>query len=166
MNAGTIMFVNRMLKAFDDAGSSFVATLTETPTENNSLAPGVSLMAQAIVAFGNGAFESVEGYDVFWHTAVFRNDREYHADEEAKILNAYREWQGKAKRLIDLVASLESQAQPIPGLDLLRLNVRKAESILTDDGDFFEGEALDNLAEQAIAAFERGETEEFTEIGQ
>jgi hypothetical protein len=165
MDVVTVNFVNCMLRAFDEAGHSFVIMSRENSTEFDPQATGVSLMAQAVVSLGNSAFDDISGYDVFWHTAVFRNEIEYLPAEEAKILGAYREWHEHANRLIEILASLDSSGQPIPNLDELKANRRKAQAILTEDNDFFEGEALDHLAEQAIAAFDRGETEEFSEIG-
>ena len=38
--------------------------------------------------------------------------------------------------------------------------------MLTPDDEFFEGDALDELATRGIEADERGETVEFTEMGQ
>jgi hypothetical protein len=165
MDVVTVNFVNSMLKAFEDAGHSFVLASREDSTQFDSQAPGVSLMAEAAVAFGNSAFDYISGYDVFWHTAVFRNELEYLPADEAQILGAYREWSENAKPLVDLLASLNPTGQLRSNLDQMRANLRKVESLLTDDSEFFEGEALDNLEEQAIAAVDRGETEEFSEMG-
>jgi hypothetical protein len=154
-----------MMKTFGEAARHWFLPTDGGSPEKNHPDDKVALMAQLAVAYANGAFDFIAGFDVLWHTEMFSGATEYKPGEQEMILKTYGEWHANSIQILPTLDRFEAQGRPIQGADKLRANVRKAKGALTPDDDFFEGEELDRLAEEALAADDRGETVEFTEMG-
>ena len=86
----------------------------------------------------------------------------------------YRSWRDTAAFFLEAInARTGPRPSDITGLaesDVLRLNhrprARPARVLTPVDDEFFEGEDLDRLADDAIQAMDSGQTVEFTEMGE
>ena len=114
----------------------------------------------------NHLFETISRFDSGWHAGVFAGQIAYNADQAAHILGFYRTWSKHADRVLAILDRLESEGHAFRGTDEYRRHCREARGLLTSDAEFFAGDALVALRDEAIDEHREGRTVEFHELGE
>jgi hypothetical protein len=117
------------------------------------------------ISWGNVLFKGLSEEDAAWHTYVLESKIEYDEAYQKELLEAYQAWLGASMRLLPLVERLEESGFEVRGSEQFRRNCAETKGILTDDDQFFVGEALINLRDEAIDEHRRGGTQAYQDSG-
>ena len=118
------------------------------------------------VARTHAAFDFILRYDAKWKTSVFRGETEYDEAIEKRIETALGNLADSSETLVTLLDRSKVYGLHSESLETLRLRIAEIRKMLIPDDQFFEGEALDELASRAIEEDDRGETVEFRVMGE
>jgi hypothetical protein len=141
-----------------------ITPLSEVPT--GPFAASLLLFIEESIASGITVLDADIRFDLNWRTTVFRGLIAHDEATERLILDNIKDWIGFSEALIETVVSLENHGLKVPSAELLRARIVEARAMVRPDDEFFEGKALDHLTTEAVAEHDRGETVEFTEMGQ
>jgi hypothetical protein len=156
----------RMGKAFGESVRPLsLASLLGRPATAAEIGSLVLTIDEA-VGVGNMAFDAYIRFDLNWRTAMSGGKVEYDESTDNLIRDGLRTWALDAARLVSVVDSLAGFEVATVPLETLRGRIVEVRDMLTPDDQFFEGEALDRLAGEALAADERGETVPFEVMGE
>jgi hypothetical protein len=117
------------------------------------------------VSWGNVLFKGLSEEDATWHTYVLESKIEYDESHQKELLEAYRTWLETSMRLLSFVERLEESGFEVRGSGELRRNCAEAKGILTDDDQFFVGDALTELRDEAVDEHRRGGTQAYQDCG-
>ena len=88
-------------------------------------------------------------------------DKSADISEEAAIIENFRQWLKVARRVSAGVVQFHLQHDmPASNSEQLTTAIRRVESILTDDAEFFRGDALVQLRDAAVDSFRSGQCEQ------
>lgn len=113
-------------------------------------------------------FNSICRLDENWRGDVAKKRTEYDEDTHSKIFDLFRRW-AKIGRRIDeqlLPWFVQEYGGDVKSSKEFLACYREVQGILAKDEDFFNGESLSALRDQAIDEFRKGETLEFSGQGQ
>jgi len=137
-------------RAFVDASSTTQRGDPGGPPDGTREHVAFRIALGGAVQAGNSAFTLISAHDTAWHTAVFSGEIEHDPADLRAIVDRYQAWLDGSESLIAALDLAESSGAAIEGADELRSNPIEARGVLVPDGEFFEGEALDRLASEAI----------------
>lgn len=118
------------------------------------------------VARSHSFLDYILQYDVSWRTSVFRGETEYDQKIQDRIEEGLRRWAKATEYLISNLDKLRQNWVCPESLETLRPRLDEVRSMLAPDDEFFEGEALDDLAAKAVTEHESGSTVEFLVMGE
>ena len=104
----------------------------------------------------------IKSHDVAWHQAMFEETIPYNEADHEGLLDLHRAWYSSAGKLLNY---LDEAVLTPSEIRVLRSSLAEVKSALTPDDEFFEGDELDKLVEQAIDEHSRAETDEMKEMG-
>jgi len=84
---------------------------------------------------------------------------EFNPELDRDLSNILSNWLAASLEILPHVGALEKEYSGLDGGDDFRRNVKEAQSILTPDSEFFVGDALIELRDQAVDAHRSGLTE-------
>lgn len=120
---------------------------------------------EATLVWGLSLSFAIDLIDNNWHNTVFRNSAEYGPAAEQAIENLYKGWFRAANQLLESIEELERSGYVVKWSDPFRQACRETEGLLTPDSEFFTGDSLAALRDEAIDAHKQGQTIEFHELG-
>jgi hypothetical protein len=112
-----------------------------------------------LIAKANFLFDRIMDVDTDIQEYVLTNHLEYDAALQEKLRSLTEDWLNISIQLIPHVERLEQEYGEVEGGHKLRENLSEANGILTDDRDFFGGEDLARMRDEAIDAHRAGRTE-------
>jgi hypothetical protein len=119
---------------------------------------------EARLALGVFTFNQISRADEHWRKEIYAGNLPFADEDERAILDAYRTWAGTCDLYLKAIAELESQHYAVEHAEEFRQCTREVRGILTSDENFFSGEQLTVLRDEAIEAHRKGATEEITEL--
>ena len=108
----------------------------------------------------NGVFDAITQFDENHRARVFSGEIEYDADHSGVIKEAYRWWLGPSEGFKQAIERYRGRFGEVSNSEEFLSRCREAQGILTDDAEFFSGDALTQLRDEAIDAFRAGQTSE------
>jgi hypothetical protein len=119
---------------------------------------------EELLSLGHSAFEAIGHWDAIWHQKVNDLIIPYDADDEQHIFLLYQLWLAPSVLLLEEITRLEKSGYKVTGADTFRLHCDEVRDMMVPDQDFFGAELVEHQ-DEALAAHRRGETTEFTEMG-
>lgn len=107
--------------------------------------------------YGIEIFESISSLDEAWRLRVFKRQVSYDADLESRIHDCYRKWLEPCADVEQVLQWFESRFGELRRAEEFRARRREAQGILANDSEFFAGDALARLRDDAIDEHRRGE---------
>ncbi len=114
-----------------------------------------------ILMFGVSLAITIDVIDVNWRRAVLGKGEEYDPDQEAEILSHYRAWMLGAGGVVMHLERLEAGGAMVKWADQFRRAYGDAKGVLTPDDQFFSGDALVRMRDDAIDAHRAGRAEPY-----
>ncbi len=118
------------------------------------------LEAQIVIDSGIWCLRLIQTIDARWHKAIFDESISYRESDREELINFYQSWHTVTGKIL---AKLGSSG--LTDTDILQSGYAEVGGLLTPDDQFFEGEELDELVQDAIGSLDRGETVEMREMG-
>ncbi len=109
-----------------------------------------------VVAKANFLFDRLIDLDLDIRELVLSDRMEFDPGLDAKVRGLLRDWLDVSLRVIPHI-----EGRTVDAADLLRTRVEEARSMLTPDGEFFGGDELARLRDDAIDDHRAGRTEPF-----
>ncbi len=106
------------------------------------------------------AFDRINRTDEVWRREVYRKRQSYNQEFDQEIESAYEWWFRVCSKISPALSTLEQKYGMVQYADRFRSCLCEAKGILTDDAEFFSGDALAKLRDEAINEHHRGETED------
>ena len=91
---------------------------------------------------------------------AFRGELEYSAEIERAFLEALQWWSEPCDHALECLQYFEDQGFVVANAGEFRAACSEVRGMLAGDADFFSGDALANLRDDAKESFRRGECEE------
>jgi hypothetical protein len=126
----------------------------------------LTLMANDSVARTHELLERILKYELEWRTSVFQGETEYDGAIGNRIEAALKWWADATEALLSKMEALGQFGFRPASLETLRPRLADVRRMLTPDGEFFEGDELDELTAEALREDERGLTVEFRVMGE
>jgi hypothetical protein len=120
---------------------------------------------EATLVWGLSLFFAIDLIDNNRHYMVFRNSAEYDPAAEQAVENLYKDWLRPADQLLARIEEMERSGYVVKWSDPFRRACRETKGVLTPDSEFFTGDSLVALRDEAIDAHREGHTVEFHELG-
>jgi hypothetical protein len=146
----------------EDLGNMETPDGPATPAEILSF---VSKMDEAI-ARTLALLDHILEREATWRTFVFQGKAEYDVEIEKRIEEILKNLADRTETVLFKLDPLRSKGICPESMETLRNRIADVRSMLTPDDDFFEGEELDALANQAIAENDSGATVNFLVMGE
>ena len=109
------------------------------------------------------AFEWINREEEEWRLAILTSEHPFLDADKQTYHDLYREWITLCGKFVQHLTDFENRGFVVDNGDRFRACIREAEGILTNDSDFFKGDALVRLCDDAIDESRRGETEDVDE---
>lgn len=148
--------VGQLLEAFSDKAESWKA--------EHASAMRCRDLDDALV-FGVSLHFAISNIDANWHEAVFSDRAAYDVSEEQAIARFYREWLREAEYFLARLEEMETEGYQVKWSEQFRRAYREVKGIQTPDSEFFVGDSLSDLRDQAIDAHLGGHAVEMHEFG-
>lgn len=104
-------------------------------------------------------FERLNREEENWRHSVLCGGHAYSAEEENAFVALYAKWKDLCENFLAPLAHFEGSGFVIECADQFRACIREAEGLLTPDAQFFDGDALARLRDEAIEDHRRDEVE-------
>lgn len=104
-------------------------------------------------------FERISREEEEWRLAVLTGQQASVCGEQSDFLELYSLWNKVCPEYLERVRFFESRSYSVEHSERFRACLREADGILTSDADFFRGDGLVQLCDEAIDEFRQGETE-------
>ncbi len=112
-----------------------------------------------ILAFGVALAITIDMVDANWRLSVLSGGDTDDPDQEGEIRRYYREWFRGAGGVVMHLGRLEAGGASVRWSDQFRRAYSEARGVLTPDDQFFAGDAMVRLRDEAIDAHRAGRTE-------
>lgn len=116
---------------------------------------------ELLLAHGLSLLGQVNSIDEKVRLKIFQGDVEYDARFDDLLTNFYQSWLGPRDKLLRELQSLEQEGFPVERAEEFRAACREVEGILTADDEFFTGDELVTLRDEAIDEHRAGRCEPF-----
>ena len=103
------------------------------------------------------AFERINREDEAWRGEVLNTPERYNAETEHLIDSLYRQWLGLCENFLKPLKELQGKFD-VAHADRFLGCIREAKGMQTEDSEFFSGDALVDLCDDAIDEHKKGET--------
>jgi hypothetical protein len=113
---------------------------------------------QDFLEFGINLFDSITKIDEDWRLRVLKHEFKYDPVTAKKILGLYETWLEPCAEIERIALFLEQTFGNLANAAEFQLRCREARGIVTPDEQFFVGDALVNLRDEAIEENCKGET--------
>lgn len=120
---------------------------------------------ESTLLFGCSLALMIDYVDHRWRMETLSGKEPYDVNQESAIQSYYRDWLRGAGGILVSLDRAESRGHSVKNSDLFRRCYRENQSALTPDSEFFAGDALVRLRDDAIDAHREGRTVELHEIG-
>ena len=110
-------------------------------------------------------FERISREEEEWRLALLTGQQATDCGEPSYSLELYSLWNKVCPEFLERVSYFERHGYDVEHSERFRACLREAEGILTKDADFFRGEGLAQLCDEAIDEFRRGETDDVDRPG-
>lgn len=104
-------------------------------------------------------FERIGREEEEWRLAVLTGQQASGCEEPSYSLELYSLWAKVCPEFLERVSFFEARGYVVEHSERFRACLREAQGILTSDAEFFRGDGLVQLCDEAIDEFRRGETE-------
>lgn len=84
---------------------------------------------------------------------------EFDPEMDQRITKVLEEWLKVSCEVFPHLAQLKQEFGHVDGADEMRRNIRQATAILTPDANYFQGDELVRLRDEAVEAYQTGQTE-------
>lgn len=112
-----------------------------------------------LVAKANFIFGRILELDTDIQEGVLTGKFEFDEEADVKVRDLLRQWSEVSVKVLQHVVQLEKLFGDVEGAQVLRANMKQAQSMLTPDSEFFNSEQLVELRDAAIEAHRSGQTE-------
>ncbi len=119
---------------------------------------------EGLLALGLSLFDFINRVDEAWRVKVYRGLVPYDATMDQVIEGLYRVWLRPCDRLHARLAELEKHFD-VKGASEFRAACREVQGILTRDDEFFTGDRLAELRDEAVEDHRAGSTEDMGSVG-
>jgi hypothetical protein len=126
----------------------------------------LTFLVDECVARTHATLDRILEYDLKWRTSVFRGDTDYDEAIGNHIEACLQVWADATEALLSKMDALGHLGFHPASLETLRPRIAEVRSMLTPDGEFFEGDELDELTARTLGEDERGATVEFRAMGE
>lgn len=111
------------------------------------------------LGLGVSLFESINRIDEAWRAKVHAKQVEYDPAVDEQIAFFYLWWFSPSDVLLDVLDYFESLGFQVEHADRFRAACREVHGLLSNDTEFFAGDRLAQLRDDAIESHRRGECE-------
>lgn len=112
-----------------------------------------------LVAKANFLFGRILELDTDIQEGVLTGKTEFDEAVDGQVRDVLRQWNEVSVTVLQQVVGLVTTSGDEEGAQVLRANVKQAQSILTSDSEYFSSEQLVQLRDAAIEAHRSGQTE-------
>jgi len=120
-------------------------------------------LCEDLVQFANFIFGRILSLDSAIQMDVLSGKSTFDKELDDAIESLIRDWMTTFSPLLDSTKRVAQDYGNVDGAEAFRKNFREAEGILTPDEDFFVGDKLVALRDQALAEHRAGQTESLFE---
>lgn len=124
------------------------------------VAAAACLDFESLLRKGLWIYEELNRLDEAFRGFVHRGELEYVPEWDDALEEAYRAWLKPCDRVFQSLNELEEQGFVIERADEFRAACHEVAGLLTPDVDFFSGEPLAQLRDEALKSAQHGECEE------
>ena len=111
------------------------------------------------IAYGIFVFERISRFDEDLHDGFFKEAIAFSAEAVNDVEQLYRQWSVVGENCIKAIEDLERRGYRVEGAEAFRQRIQEAKGAATPDNQFFAGESLAILRDDAIDAHRQGQTE-------
>ena len=105
-------------------------------------------------------FDSITKTDEDWRQRVLRKMVDYDPAVEERILHAYKEWLKPCRMVEEVLRHFEALFGQVRHADEFRSRCMEAKGIDAPDSEFFSGESLVDLCDDAIDDYRKGDVQD------
>ncbi len=153
------------VKAFDEASQLLIGNSSLDSQSVNLANAESKLGIQAVIDSGISCLRLIQTIDARWHKAIFEESIPYRESDREELSNLYQSWYTVTGNMLAKLGRLEEACLDLTDTVILQSGYAEVGGLLTPDDQFFEGEELDGLVQDAIMSLDRGETVEMREMG-
>ncbi|MEX2139178.1 MAG: hypothetical protein WD894_07955 [Pirellulales bacterium] len=110
------------------------------------------------LALGNRVFDAIVEFDENWRRQVSRGKLRFSPVLHSFIQALFERWHAPCSNVLAAIEDLRHEGFLPKGADEFQHRCREADGILTPDGDFFVGDQLIQIRDDALDQHLRGET--------
>ena len=118
---------------------------------------------ELLLQHGVTIYDALNMIDEKARMEIYDSPDDYDPDYHKVMIGLYQWWLAPCDEILSELAKFESRFDSVDYAEQFRSAVQEVQGILTPDDEFFTGEKLAQLRDEAIDAYYRGECEEYTE---